>query len=68
LSFLITDKVDTIAGLSGKGLVDQTVLSSHFNNPQSIALYRNEKSERLLYIADTVSNFIYSLSIQQTLK
>ena len=52
---MFLDKVDTIAGLSSKGFVDQSVLSSHFNNPQSLALFQNDKSQRSLYVADTVS-------------
>lgn len=56
--YLSNYKVDTVAGLSSKGLVDQSTLSSHFNNPQSIAIHRNDRSERLLYIADTDNHAI----------
>ena len=58
LMYLANARVVTIAGLPAAGFVDQTTISSQFNNPQSIALHRTGDGERILYIADTDNHAI----------
>ncbi|XP_057301823.1 NHL repeat-containing protein 2-like [Hydractinia symbiolongicarpus] len=56
--YLANNKVDTIAGLSTPGLVDQSTVSSLFYNPQSVAVFRTQDGKRLLYVADTDNHAI----------
>ncbi|XP_066933163.1 NHL repeat-containing protein 2-like [Clytia hemisphaerica] len=62
--YLSNYKVDTIAGLSSKGFVDQSVLSSHFNNPQSLALMRDKDSKRALFVSDTDNHAIRVIHLE----
>ena len=55
---LANNKVSTIAGLPRAGFVDQGSVSAQFNNPQDMALYRNHKGKRVLYIADSGNHAI----------
>lgn len=64
LMYLANNKVITIAGLPSPGFVDQSTISSQFNNPQSLAVYRSPNGERLLYVADTDNHAIRVIHLQ----
>jgi len=56
--YIANNKVETVAGLPIAGFVDSAVETSQFNNPQSVAVHRNDNGQRLLYVADTDNHAI----------
>ncbi|XP_047130370.1 NHL repeat-containing protein 2 isoform X1 [Hydra vulgaris] len=62
--YLSNNRVDTVAGLPSPGFVDQSTVSSQFNNPQSVAIIRTDDFKRRLYVADTDNHAIRVIHLE----